>query len=90
MEREREKLAKKAESVKKSVLQQIPNNWMTREGHTLKTALEQTITSIIESEDDNMTVNKESGINTLNTLDTLSSTGTTHFRQNLQLEHQEH
>ena len=44
VEREREKL-----SVKKSVLQQIPNNWMTREGHTLKTALEQTITSIIES-----------------------------------------
>ena len=90
MEQEREKHAKKAEAVKKSVLQQIPNNWMTREGHTLKTALEQTITSIIESEDDNMTVNKESGINTLNTLDTLSSTGTTHSRQNLQLEHQEH
>ena len=68
VEREREKLAKKAESVKKSVLQQIPNNWMTREGHTLKTALEQTITSIIESEDEDMNVNEESGINTGHTV----------------------
>ena len=66
IEREREKLVRKADAVNKSVLNQIPNNWMTSEGHTMKTTLERTIQSIIESEDEEgMSCDEESGINTL-------------------------
>ena len=50
--------------MKKSVLQKIPQNWKTPKGQAMKMALENTISSIIESEDEGLNF-EESGINTL-------------------------
>ena len=51
--------------MKKSVLQKIPQNWKTPKGQAMKMALENTISSIIESEDEGLNFGQESGINTL-------------------------
>ena len=61
IEREKDNMAKKIEAVKQAVLKEIPPGWMTRDGKTLKAALEASIHSIIESEDEGT----ESGANTM-------------------------
>ena len=57
IEREKDNMAKKIEAVKQVVLKE----WMTRDGKTLKAALEASISSIIESEDEGT----ESEVNTM-------------------------
>ena len=52
IDREKDNMAKKIEAVKKVVLKEIPPGWMTRDGKTLKAALEASISSIIDSEDE--------------------------------------
>ena len=59
------KLIRKEKAMKKSVLQKIPQNWKTPKGQAMKMALENTISSIIESEDEGLNFGQESGINTL-------------------------
>ena len=66
IEREKQKIAKKAEAVKKTVLSYVPNNWITSDGNTIKATLDKSIKSILESdEEDKMDLDEESGINTL-------------------------
>ena len=66
IDRDKEKIAKKAEAVKKTVLSYVPNNWITSDGNTIKATLDKSIKSILESdEEDKMDLDEESGINTL-------------------------
>ena len=84
LEQEKTKLAKKAEAMKNAVLQKLPeisSNWKTPTGQTLRESLEESLQSIIDSDEEDI---QDNGMNTVNTME--SGMGLSMEQENMDLD----